>query len=91
MTAGMRRAAFVVAICALAGCGRYYYGGRPGATAEQFHQESLACMHEAGRTIGAGAPSSAVQGIYRACLQARGWTRDKQYHPVPEGWYRGIE
>jgi len=28
---------------------------------------------------------------YRACLAKRGYTRSKEYKPVPAGYYRGIE
>jgi hypothetical protein len=29
--------------------------------------------------------------MYRSCLSAKGWVRDKQYDPPPPGWYRGVE
>jgi hypothetical protein len=32
-----------------------------------------------------------VEQVYRSCLQARGYVRDKQVDPPPPGFYRGIE
>jgi len=29
--------------------------------------------------------------LYRSCLVAKGWVRDKQYDPPPPGYYRGVE
>jgi len=32
-----------------------------------------------------------IDQLYRACLTAKGWVRDKQFDPPPPGSYRGIE
>lgn len=73
----------------LGGCARYYWSN-PAGTAEQFDRDNRECAREA------SAPGSAALGVvnqaqYRGCLTARGWVRDKQFEPVPPGWYRGIE
>jgi hypothetical protein len=83
-----RLAMTVVAIGILTGCGRYYYN-KPGAPAEQFSEDSQACAREI--TAAVKASGSDSQRLYRLCLHGRGWVRDKQREPVPEGWYRGIE
>ena len=73
------------------GCSRYYWS-KPGATAEQFTQDNQACVHQAAGTLPAGAASlDAVRQYYRACLNSRGYVRDKQLDPPPPGSYRGIE
>ncbi len=73
------------------GCSRYYWS-KPGATAEQFTQDNQACVQQAAGTLPAGAASlDAVRQYYRACLNSRGYVRDKQLDPPPPGSYRGIE
>ena len=79
-----------LALLTVAGCARYYWS-RPGSTADEFNRDSAACAREASPN-----DASRMQGIvqldlYRACLTARGYTRDKQFEPVPPGVYRGIE
>jgi hypothetical protein len=78
-----------LAIGALAGCGRYYYG-KSDATSEQFQRDSAACAREVGAG-GGGASESAIQRMYRLCLYGLEWVRDKHRRQVPEGWYRGLE
>ena len=75
---------------ALSGCTAFYWS-KPGSTPEQFTMDNEDCAKQA-------APSSAAigygvipQDVYRGCLRARGYTRSKQYQPVPAGYYRGIE
>jgi hypothetical protein len=76
---------------AVTGCSRYYWS-KPGATAEQFTQDNQACVQQAAGTLPAGAASlDAVRQYYRACLNSRGYVRDKQVDPPPPGSYRGIE
>lgn len=77
--------ALVVALAALAGCGRHYWS-RSGATADEFNRDSATCAKEASPQYGL-----LIQDVYRGCLRARGWTRAQQLEPVPVGWYRGIE
>ncbi len=74
----------------LSGCGRYFWS-KPGSTAEQFRVDSLECAREASPTPVARKLGMVVDELYRACLTARGYTREKQYEPVPPGHYRGIE
>ena len=80
----------LLALTAAGGCSRYYWS-RPGGDGAQFERDSRECARLAAET-----PTAAAHGIvdaarYRACLVARGWTREKQWEPVPGGWYRGIE
>jgi hypothetical protein len=83
MTAGL----FLVTL--LAGC--QFYWGKTGATAQQFETDSNECAKEAYPTPQLAAyGGDASQRVYRACLRARGWVREK--HAAPgDGWYRGIE
>ena len=79
-----------MALVAVTGCTRYYWS-KPGSAAEEFSRDSAACAREASPN-----EASRMQGIvqlevYRACLTARGYTREKQLEPVPSGFYRGIE
>jgi len=41
--------------------------------------------------VPSGAALAAVEQYYRACLNSRGYVRDKQVDPPPPGSYRGIE
>lgn len=86
MSGGARRALLATA-CALllGGCGLHYWS-RPGGSAEDFNRDSAACAKEATPQYGI-----LVQGTYRGCLRARGWTRAQKQEPVPPGWFRGIE
>jgi hypothetical protein len=73
------------------GCTRYYWA-KPGATAEQFTQDNQACVQQAAVTVPGGSASlDAIQHYYRACLNSRGYVRDKQVDPPPPGFHRGIE
>ena len=49
-----------------------------------------ACSRPPGRCPPAP-PLEAVEQYYRACLNSRGYVRDKQIDPPPPGSYRGIE
>lgn len=77
-------------LVAATGCSRYYWS-KPGATAEQFTSDNQACVQQAGNTLPAGSAGEAVEQVYRACLNSRGYVRDKQFDPPPPGYYRGIE
>jgi hypothetical protein len=77
-------------LSAVTGCSRYYWS-KPGATAEQFTQDSQTCLRQAAGALPPGAALEAVEQYYRACLNARGYLRDKQLDPPPPGSYRGIE
>jgi hypothetical protein len=79
-----------VLLGALGGCARYYWS-KPGSTLEQFTKDSLECAHEAGPTPAARQMGIVIESLYRACLTARGYTRDKQMEPVSAGFYRGVE
>jgi len=79
-----------VLLGALGGCVRYYWS-RPGSTPEEFAKDSLECSREAAPTPAARQFGIVTESAYRACLSARGYTRDKQAEPPPPGSYRGIE
>ena len=74
----------------LSGCSRYYWS-KAGSTGEQFNKDSAECAREASPTPAAQQLGIVVDSLYRACLTARGYTREKQYDPPPPGSYRGIE
>jgi hypothetical protein len=77
-------------LSAAPGCSRYYWS-KPGATAEQFTQDNQTCVRQAAGALPSGAALEAVEQYYRACLNSRGYLRDKQMDPPPPGSYRGIE
>ena len=74
----------------LSGCARYYWS-KPGSTVEQFNKDGQECAREASPTLAAQQQGIVVDTLYRACLTARGYTREKEYDPPPAGSYRGIE
>lgn len=88
----LARAVVVALVMSLPGCARYYWS-KPGTTAEQFSQDSRDCVQQARSTLprGSAANADAIETLYRACLGARGYVRDKQFDPPPPGSYRGIE
>jgi len=78
-------------VVTLGGCKYYWY--RPQSTAEMFVRDSDECWNE-GRSAMSGTRYSATsqslsQEVYRACLQARGYERQKTT-AGPEK-YRGYE
>jgi hypothetical protein len=79
-------------LMAISGCSGRFYWSKPEATLADFERDSTNCANEASFS-----PQAARYGIivsekvYRACLRARGWAREQQREPPPEGWYRGIE
>jgi hypothetical protein len=72
---------------ALAGCGKYYWS-KPGSTRDQFDADSRECAKQA--TASPAAAPSIEQEVYRSCLSARGYVREKLV-TKPEGTHRGIE
>jgi hypothetical protein len=78
---------------ATTGCSRYYWS-KPGATAEQFASDNRDCVQQAASSLpptAAAVAAGAIEPVYRACLNGRGYVRDKQFDPPPPGSYRGIE
>ncbi len=75
---------------AVSGCARYYWG-KPGGTPEQFARDNAECARDALRPSAVPGQSVLIEESYRACLNARGYIREKQFDPPPAGWYRGIE
>ncbi len=80
----------LVLLAATTGCSRYYWS-KAGATAEQFTRDNQECLGQAASTLPPGAAGEAVEQFYRACLNGRGYVRDKQLDPPPLGSYRGVE
>jgi hypothetical protein len=80
----------VVLLASLTGCARYYWS-KPGSTQEQFARDSADCANEAAANPTAAAHGIVSEPIYRACLSARGYAREKQFEPAAPGSYRGIE
>ena len=72
---------------ALGGCGKFYWS-KPGSTRDQFDADSRACAQQA--TASPAAAPSIEQEVYRSCLSARGYVREKLV-TKPEGTHRGIE
>jgi len=79
-----------ILIGGLGACAQYYWS-KPNSTAEQFELASRECARQAAPTPTAAAHGIINHGIYRACLSAQGWTREKQWEPPPPGWFRGFE
>jgi len=80
----------IVLVLALGGC-RYYWF-KPGTTSEAFGGDSEACLQEA-RSVSSlqkyGVVNEQVRHIYRACLTARGYERQKTTDGPDK--YRGYE
>ena len=77
-------------VLALGGC-RYYWF-KPATTVEAFGSDSEACLQEA-RSVSSvqkyGVVNEQVRHIYRACLTARGYERQKTTDGPDK--YRGYE
>jgi hypothetical protein len=74
----------------LGGCVKYYWS-KPSASGEDFNRDSTQCASESSPTTPTLKSGVFVEQLYRSCLNAKGWVRDKQFDPPPPGWYRGIE
>jgi hypothetical protein len=82
--------AVLLATGTLGGCARYYWA-RPTGTAEQFDRDSQQCAVEAAPRSAFGEYNVFRGDTYRGCLSSRGWLREKQWDPPPQGWFRGLE
>jgi hypothetical protein len=72
---------------ALGGCGKYYWS-KAGSTRDQFDADSRECAKQA--TASPAAAPSIEQEVYRSCLSARGYVREKLVEK-PSDAHRGIE
>ena len=72
---------------ALGGCGKYYWS-KPGSTRDQFDADSRECVKQA--TASPAVAPSIEQEVYRSCLSARGYVREK-LATKPSDAHRGIE
>jgi hypothetical protein len=80
----------VMLLVSLSGCVRYYWA-KPGAAPEEFNRDSTQCISESSPTTPTLKTGVFIEQMYRSCLNAKGWVRDKQYDPPPPGWFRGVE
>ena len=80
----------VTLLFGLEGCVRYYWA-KPGAPPEEFNRDSTQCISESSPTTPTLKTGVFLEQMYRSCLNAKGWVRDKQFDPPPPGWYRGVE
>ena len=75
----------------LTGCGKHYWN-KPGASFDDFSQDSVGCAREHAMYANSERTYGIVHlDMYRACLRQQGWSRAQQQEPVPYGWFRGIE
>jgi hypothetical protein len=65
--------------------------GGIGALIVAVNRDSTQCISESSPTTPTLKTGVFVEQMYRSCLSAKGWVRDKQYDPPPPGWYRGVE
>ena len=77
----------MIGVFALGGCGQYYWS-KPGSTRDQFDADSRECAKQA--TASPAAAPSIEQEVYRSCLSARGYLREKLVDK-PSDAHRGIE
>jgi hypothetical protein len=89
VTRAVGSAALLAVLGAAAGCGKFYWT-KPGGTIEAFEQDSTACARETSANPTAAAHGAVVMEAYRACLRARGWTRQQHASPPPDA-FRGFE
>jgi len=75
-----------VGMILLVGCGRYYYGGKPGG---DFHADSAACIADIGIPSSNKQVALVAKEPYQRCMLGKGWTREQRVDDA--GWYRGIE
>lgn len=69
-----------------AGCGKYYYGDKPGG---DFRADSAACIDDIGIASSNKQVALVAKEPYRRCMLAKGWVREQRVDTV--GWHRGIE
>jgi len=86
-----RRAVIVVtAVLLLPGCAKYYYG-KPAGTYSDFRDDSIACARDVGIPSGNGQYAAVSPNLYRRCMVAKGWEREKRVEPDPYRWFRDVE
>jgi hypothetical protein len=74
----------LVLVAVLSGCGKHYWES-PGRGVHEFSLDSTECINEATGKYGV-----ASEGIYRACMKARGWVRVQSPDPS-DRQFRGPE
>jgi hypothetical protein len=75
----------------LSGCQLYWI--RPGADMTAFTTDHHACLKTAGHPVDEAKTQVLVNlDVYRACLKARGWSRETgSKFENPPGFFRGLE
>ena len=84
---------WIVALIALTGCTKFYWGEKPGgSTLEAFGRDTVSCNYQVGLPV-EGQPGYALinPNAYRSCMLAKGWKRAELMGNPPPGWFRGIE
>jgi len=80
----------VIAVVLVAGCARYYYG-KPAGSYSDFRDDSIACARDVGIASGNGQYAAVSPHLFRRCMVAKGWEREKQIEPDQNRWFRGVE
>jgi hypothetical protein len=78
----------MIGVFMLGGCSGKYYWSKPGSTRDQFDADSRECAKQA--TASPAAAPSIEQEVYRSCLSARGYVRQKLVTKSSDA-HRGIE
>jgi hypothetical protein len=76
------------------GCGYRMYWTKPGASASAFTTDHLVCARHSATPMPTKPGYGVVnEKLYRACLEASGWSRKEVQDMWAErgGWFRGIE
>ena len=81
-----RLSAWLLCAMALTGCGKYYYGGKPGG---DFHADSAVCVNDIGILSANKQVALVAREPYQRCMLAKGWTREQRVDDA--GWFRGVE
>ena len=61
----------IIAVMFLSSCGVVW--NKPGASQQDFHRESSACLAQCGQACGARGCAIACYNIYDSCMRGKGW------------------
>lgn len=90
-TRWLRTAALALVTTVLfTGCGKYYYG-KPGAATWDWGADHTACLREVGALTENKQYAVVAANPYRACMLAKGWTREQRLEGQWGAWFRGVE
>ena len=71
----------LVLVTSLLGCAQYYWS-RPSGSGNDFVRESLECARQAAPNPVVAQYGIVGEEVYRGCLRAKGWVREKQLGPA---------